>query len=98
MDTGILIVAIVWILLTFFIFKLAKSKNRQPLGWILVSIITSPVLILIILAIMPNLKSEKKTRKKRKKNLPKINRTPLVSIKVPNIVYQYNQTLKTQYN
>ena len=76
MDTGILIVAIVWILLTFFIFKLAKSKNRQPLGWILVSIITSPVLILIILAIMPNLKSEKKTRKKRKKNLPKINRTP----------------------
>ena len=76
MDTDILIVAIVWILLTFFIFKLAKSKNRQPLGWILVSIITSPVLILIILAIMPNLKSEKKTRKKRKKNLPKINRTP----------------------
>ena len=67
MDTGILIVAIVWILLTFFIFKLAKSKNRQPLGWILVSIITSPVLILVILAIMPNLKSEKKTRKKRKK-------------------------------
>ena len=76
MDTDILLVAIVWILLTFFIFKLAKSKNRQPLGWILVSIITSPVLILIILAIMPNLKSEKKTRKKRKKNLPKINRTP----------------------
>ena len=75
MDTGILIVAIVWILLTFFIFKLAKSKNRHPLGWILVSIITSPVLILIILAIMPNLKSEKKIRKKRKKNLPRINRT-----------------------
>ena len=67
MDTDILLIAIVWILLTFFIFKLAKSKNRHPLGWILVSIITSPLLILIILAIMPNLKSEKKTRKKRKK-------------------------------
>ena len=67
MDTEILIVAIVWILLTFFIFKLAKSKNRHPLGWILVSIITSPVLILIILAIMPNLKSEK-NKKKRKKS------------------------------
>ena len=67
MDTDILLIATVWILLTFFIFKLAKSKNRQPLGWILVSIITSPILILIILAIMPNLKSEKKTRKKRKK-------------------------------
>ena len=67
MDTGILIVAIVWILLTFFIFKLAKSKNRHPLGWILVSIITSPVLILIILAIMPSLKSKKKIRRKKKR-------------------------------
>ena len=67
MDTEILIVAIVWILLTFFIFKLAKSKNRHPLGWILVSIITSPVLILIILAIMPSLKSEKKIRRKKKR-------------------------------
>ena len=67
MDTGILIVAIVWILLTFFIFKLAKSKNRHPLGWIFVSIITSPVLILIILAIMPSLKSKKKIRRKKKR-------------------------------
>lgn len=67
MDTDILIVAIVWILLTFFIFKLAKSKNRHPLGWILVSIITSPVLILIILAIMPSLKGEKKIRRKKKR-------------------------------
>ena len=68
MDTDILLIAFVWILLTFFIFKLAKSKNRHPLGWILVSIITSPILILIILAIMPNLKGEKKIRKKKKKS------------------------------
>ena len=67
MDTDILLIAFVWILLTFFIFKLAKSKNRHPLGWILVSIITSPILILIILAIMPNLKGEKKIRKKKKR-------------------------------
>jgi len=67
MDTDILLIAVVWILLTFFIFKLAKSKNRHPLGWILVSIITSPILILIILAIMPNLKGEKKIRKKKKR-------------------------------
>ena len=67
MDADILLIAVVWILLTFFIFKLAKSKNRHPLGWILVSIITSPILILIILAIMPNLKGEKKKRKKKKK-------------------------------
>ena len=67
MDTDILLIVVVWILLTFFIFKLAKSKNRHPLGWILVSIITSPVLILIILAIMPSLKSEKKIRRKKKR-------------------------------
>ena len=67
MDTDILLIVGVWILLTFFIFKLAKSKNRHPLGWILVSIITSPVLILIILAIMPSLKGEKKIRRKKKR-------------------------------
>ena len=67
MDTDILLILGVWILLTFFIFKLAKSKNRHPLGWILVSIITSPVLILIILAIMPSLKGEKKIRRKKKR-------------------------------
>ena len=67
MDTDILIIVGVWILLTFFIFKLAKSKNRHPLGWILVSIITSPVLMLIILAIMPSLKGEKKIRRKKKR-------------------------------
>ena len=67
MDTDILIIVGVWILLTFFIFKLAKSKNRHPLGWILVSIITSPVLILIILAIMPSLKGKKKIRRKKKR-------------------------------
>ena len=67
MDTDILLIVGVWILLTFFIYKLAKSKNRHPLGWILVSIITSPVLILIILAIMPSLKSKKKIRRKKKR-------------------------------
>ncbi len=67
MDTDILLIVGIWILLTFFIFKLAKSKNRHPLGWILVSIITSPVLILIILAIMPSLKGEKKIRRKKKR-------------------------------
>ena len=67
MDTDILLIVGVWILLTFFIFKLAKSKNRHPLGWILVSIITSPVLILIVLAIMPSLKGEKKIRRKKKR-------------------------------
>ena len=65
MDTDILLIAIVWILLTFFIFKLAKSKNRHPLGWILVSIITSPLLILIIFAIITNQVLEQKATEKK---------------------------------
>lgn len=68
MDTDITLIVGIWILLTFFIFKIAKSKNRHPLGWILVSIVTSPLLILIVLAIMPKLKIEKKKRKKKKKS------------------------------
>ena len=68
MDTDITLIVGIWILLTFFIFKIAKSENRHPLGWILVSIVTSPLLILIVLAIMPKLKIEKKKRKKKKKS------------------------------
>ena len=50
------------------IFKLAKSKNREPIGWLLVSLIISPLIILLILACMPKLPKQRgqvTTRKKR---------------------------------
>ena len=49
------------------IYKLAKSKNRDPGGWILASIIISPIIIIIILAIMQKLPGKKITRSKKKK-------------------------------
>ena len=63
----ILIVIIVYAVFLYVIYKLAKSKNREPAGWILASLIVSPLIILIILAIMQTLPGKKKVRVKRKK-------------------------------
>jgi len=63
----ILIVIIVYAAFLYVIYKLAKSKNREPAGWMLASLIVSPLIILIILAIMQTLPGKKKARVKRKK-------------------------------
>ena len=54
--------------LFFAIYMLAKSKNRNPIGWILLGIPTSPILMLIILLFMkklPKQRGQVTTRKKR---------------------------------
>lgn len=53
------------------IYKLAKSKNRDPGGWILASIIISPIIIIIILAIMQKLPGKKKNISKKRKKISK---------------------------
>ena len=58
----------IYLILWFFVFKLAKSKNREPFIWILVSIIVSPLIILLILALMPKVTTKKNRVKKRKKS------------------------------
>ena len=67
MDIFILIVVLGG--LFFAIYMLAKSKNRNPIGWILLGIPTSPILILIILLFMKKLPKQRGqatiTRKKR---------------------------------
>ena len=64
----IIIFLLVLLALVYAIFKVAKSKNRDPGGWILSSIIISPLIILLILACMPTLKGKKKINKKMKKS------------------------------
>ena len=64
----ILIILLVYIVFGFALFKVAKSKNREPVGWILAGVILSPIIILVILAIMPSLPGKKKITKKRKKS------------------------------
>ena len=54
--------------LYFGIYKIAKSKNRQPINWILLSLLISPLILIIILAFMQKLQKQRgqvTTRKKR---------------------------------
>jgi hypothetical protein len=62
----ILIFIIIYAAFFYGIFKLAKSKNREPGGWMLASIIISPLIVLIILAIMQTLPGKKKRITKKK--------------------------------
>ena len=50
------------------LYKVAKSKNREPFIWILIGLILSPIIVLIILALMPTIKNKRKIKKKRVKN------------------------------
>ena len=63
----ILIFIIIYAAFLYAIFKVAKSKNREPGGWMLASIIVSPLIILIILAFMRALPGKKKPKTKKKK-------------------------------
>ena len=62
-----IIVLFVYAVFIYGVYKLAKSKNRDPGGWMLASIIISPIIIIIILAIMQKIPGKKKRTKKRKK-------------------------------
>ena len=66
-----IIILIIFGAFIYAIYKLAKSKNRDPGGWILASIIISPVIILIILAIMQKLPGKKKNSSKKRKKISK---------------------------
>ena len=62
-----IIVLLVYAVFIYGVYKLAKSKNRDPGGWMLASIIISPIIIIVILAIMQKIPGKKKRTKKRKK-------------------------------
>ena len=62
----ILIIIIVYAIFLFATFKVAKSKNREPAGWMLTGLIISPLIVLIILAIMQTLPGKKKPKTKKK--------------------------------
>ena len=66
-----IIVLLVYAAFIYGVYKLAKSKNRDPGGWILASIIISPIITLVVLAIMQKLPGTKKRTKKKKKSIKK---------------------------
>ena len=67
----ILIILFVYAVFIYGVYKLAKSKNRDPGGWMLASIITSPIIILVVLAIMQKLPGKKKNSSKKRKKISK---------------------------
>jgi heme/copper-type cytochrome/quinol oxidase subunit 2 len=64
-----IIVLLVYAAFIYGVYKLAKSKNRDPGGWMLASIIISPVIILVVLAIMQKLPGKKQNTSRRKKKI-----------------------------
>tara|TARA_B100000035_G_C20548018_1_gene356952 strand:+ start:170 stop:373 length:204 start_codon:yes stop_codon:yes gene_type:complete len=61
----IILVLLIYLGFGYALYKVAKSKNREPIGWILVGIILSPIIVLIILALMPSIKRNKIKKKKK---------------------------------
>ena len=62
----IIIILVVLLAFAYGIYKLAKSKNREPAGWILAGVILSPIIVIIVLALMPSLPGKKKRKKSKK--------------------------------
>ena len=64
----IILVILIYGGLGYALYKVAKSKNREPFIWILIGLILSPIIVLIILALMPSIKKEKKLRRSKTKS------------------------------
>ena len=56
----------------YVIYKIAKSKNREPSVWILAAFLLSPIIVLIILACMQKLPKQRgRITTKRKRSIKK---------------------------
>jgi hypothetical protein len=62
----IFVTLLIYLVFFYSVYKFAKFKNRDPGGWMLASIIISPIIILVVLAIMQKLPGTKKKIKKKK--------------------------------
>ena len=62
----IIIILAVLLAFAYGIYKLAISKNREPAGWILAGVILSPIIVIIVLALMPSLPAKKKRKKSKR--------------------------------
>ena len=60
------IIIVIWGGLLFVIYKFAKSKNREAVGYVVAGLIVSPIIILIILTFLQKLSPPKKNQKKRR--------------------------------
>jgi len=57
-----ILVIIMFVLFPYLIFKIAKKKNRNAFIWTIVSFITNPIIILIIISLVSTATKEKKSK------------------------------------
>ena len=57
-----IVVIIIFVLCPYLIFKIAKKKNRNAVIWTIVSFITNPIIILIIISLVSTVTKEKKSK------------------------------------
>ena len=62
----IILVILIYLGFGYALYKVAKSKNREPVIWILVGLILSPIIVLIVLALMPTVNKKRPGQKRRK--------------------------------
>ena len=65
-----LIIILIWVAFGFVIYKIAKSKNREPGLWVVLGLILSPIIIIVILLFLKTLPKERKkplSRSRRRK-------------------------------
>ena len=57
-----IVVIIIFVLCPYLIFKIAKKKNRNAVIWTIVSFITNPIIVLIIISLVSTTTKEKKSK------------------------------------
>ena len=61
----IFIFILIYVALLYGIYKFALSKNRDPIGWIIASLIASPIIVFVVLACMSALPKKKRVKRRK---------------------------------
>ena len=68
----IFIFILIYLAILYGIYKFALSKNREAVGYFIVGLIVSPIIILIILAFLQKLSAPKKRRIQKQRRTKKL--------------------------
>ena len=63
----IFIFILIYLAILYGIYKFALSKNREPAGWVLASLIVSPIIVFVVLACVSTLPKKKRVKRRKTK-------------------------------
>ena len=61
----IFIIILIYVAILYGIYKFALSKNREPAGWVIASLIVSPIIVFVVLAFMSALPKKKRVKRRK---------------------------------